>query len=136
MDENLRKWDQMEVQTKAEIVNKTENIERMGGKGVEENWLPNRDEQISDTKEETIDTRGTTQTGPTIKTDILNAVAPSIDGKWKALAEKNGLTRHDWICRRISVQWLGASLLGDAAVDWGRGYLPLCKRRITLRSSK
>lgn len=81
MDENLRKWDQMEVQTKAEIVNKTENIERMEGKGVEENELLNRDEQISDTKEETIDT---TQTGPTIKTDILNAVAPSIDGKWKA----------------------------------------------------
>lgn len=78
----------MEVQTKAEIVNKTENIERMEGKGVEENELLNRDEQISDTKEETIDTRGTTQTGPTIKTDILNAVAPSIDGKWKALAEK------------------------------------------------
>lgn len=52
----------MEVQTKAKIVNKTENIERMEGKGVKENELLNRDEQISDTKEETIDT---TQTGPT-----------------------------------------------------------------------
>lgn len=42
-------------------------------------------------KEETIDTPETTQTGPTIKIDILNAVAPSINGQWKALAEKMGL---------------------------------------------
>lgn len=46
---------------------------------------------VSVTKEETIDTPETTQTGPTIKIDILNAVAPSIDGQWKALAEKMGL---------------------------------------------
>lgn len=33
----------------------------------------------------------TTQTGPTINTDILNAVAQIIGGQWKALSEKMGL---------------------------------------------
>lgn len=35
----------MEVQTNAEIVNETENIERMEGEGVEEDELLNRDEK-------------------------------------------------------------------------------------------
>lgn len=35
----------LEVQTNAEIVNETENIERMEGEGVEEDELLNRDEK-------------------------------------------------------------------------------------------